>query len=289
MSGRERHVRRAGVGLGMVALALWASATPAHGQSWRTLTESRQITEERELDVRIEYAAGQFTVRRADEGVLYRMSLRYDEDDFEPVVRYREGSLRVGIDGRDRKIRVGKGGAAGHLDLDLAPSLPMDLRMEFGAVRAELDLGGLALTHLEMTTGASETLLDVSRPNPVSLDVAELKVGAAQFEARRLGNLNAARIAVDAGVGDITLDLTGRWQRNATLTVDMGVGSLELRVPESLGVRLRKDSFLTAVDAGDLEKDGDTYVSPGYDQAQWHLDVDIDAAFGKIAVVVVDG
>lgn len=273
-------------GFALIA-AVAATPAPASAQSWRTVTQTRQVAGERDLDVRVRYAAGQFLVRPADEGVLYHMSLRYDEDSFDPVSEYRNGRLRLGLEGTSKKIQIEKGESAGHLQLELARSVPMDLELEFGAVQADLDLGGLALTHLEMTTGASETRLDVSQPNPVSLGTAELKVGAAKFRAERLGNLNAARILVDAGVGDITLDLTGRWQQDARVSVDMGLGALELRVPEGLGVRLTKDSFLAKVDAGGMIKRGDSYYSAGYDEAEHHVDVDIDASFGTIKVVML--
>ena len=54
-------------------------------QSWRTVTTSRQIGEERVLDVRVSYGAGRFSVRPASPGTLYRMQLRYDQDLFEPA------------------------------------------------------------------------------------------------------------------------------------------------------------------------------------------------------------
>ena len=39
----------------------------------------------------------------------------------------------------------------------------------------------------------------------------------------------------------------------------MGLGSLELLVPEGLGIRLRKDSFLASLDSEGLIKRGDVY------------------------------
>ena len=48
----------------------------------------------------------------------------------------------------------------------------MDLELEFGAVRADIDLGGLSLTTLSVETGASESLLDVSLPNPIAMTQA---------------------------------------------------------------------------------------------------------------------
>ena len=156
--------------------------------------------------------------------------------------------------------------------------------MEFGAVRADLDLGGLALTELSLATGASESTIDISEPNSVRMGTASFEVGAAEFNVSNLGNLNAERIELDAGIGSISLGFEGRWERDAQVSIDMGLGALELRIPEGLGVRLRKDSFLTTLDSEGLIKRGDVYESPDFDDAEYRIVIDLDAAFGSVAV-----
>jgi len=270
--------------MSMVSIA--ALLPPEAAAQLRTVSMSRQLEDEDEVRVQVQYGAGEFSVRSMDAGLLYRMSLEYDEDRYEPVAEYEDHTLQVGIEsirnGFGRRNRDG-----GRLDLELARGVPMDLDLEFGAVRAEVDLGGLALTGLELSTGASESAIDVSEPSTASMEVARFEVGAAEFEARRLGNLNAARIEVDAGVGSITLWLDGEWRQDARVGIDMGLGSLELRVPEGLGLELRKDSFLTSLDSEGLVKRGDVYQSLDWDEAARRVTVDLDAAFGSVKVVWV--
>jgi hypothetical protein len=212
------------------------------------------------------------------------MHLRYDEEVFDPVAEFQGEHLRLGVESIGRGIRLGKGRSSGEMDLELARGVPMDLDLEFGAVRADVDLGGLSLTDLELTTGASESRVDISEPNPISMGRATFEVGAADFAARHLGNLNAERIEVDAGVGNIVLDFTGQWQQNANVNVDMGLGALELRFPRGLGVRLIKDTFLTSLDSEGLVKRGDSYYSLDWEDAEYRVTVNVDAAFGSIEV-----
>lgn len=273
----------------MLVVAIGALVAPSllAAQSWRTVTMSRQLPRaSAELRVFVEYGAGQLDIRSVDEGVLYRMNLRYDEDAFEPVADFSSDRLRLGVESLRRGIEV-RGRQSGSLELELARGVPMDLDLEFGAVQAEIDLGGLALTDLSLSTGASESTIDVSEPNTVSMRTASFEVGAAQFTARHLGNLNAERIQLDAGVGSISLWLNGRWQRDAQVTIDMGLGALDLFVPEGLGVRLRKDSFLTALDSEGLVKRGDVYESLDFEDADRKITIDLDAAFGSVSVVWV--
>lgn len=270
------------VGLG-ITLAL--GAVTAEAQSWRDVTESRRVTDERILDVKVTYGAGTFNARKGESGVLYRMQLRYDEDNFAPVAILEGDELRLGTESVGRHIRIGREDRSGNLDLFLSDEVPMNLTMEFGAVSADLDLGGLRLTELEIATGASRTVLDVSEPNTERMSIASMDIGAAEFVALRLGNLNTSSLEVDAGVGDITLDFSGEIQHDMEVSIDMGLGSLELRIPEGVGVRLEKDTFLASIDTEGLVKRGDEFFSLDYDDADVHLDLNIDAAFGSIKVV----
>ena len=73
------------------------------------------------------------------------------------------------------------------MELSLARGVPMNLDLEFGAVRADLDLGGLQMTGLKLQTGASESRVDISAPNPIRMSQANMEVGAADFHVRNLG------------------------------------------------------------------------------------------------------
>jgi hypothetical protein len=273
----------------VVMIALTALPSLALGQSWRDVSMSRQASGEDELDVEVVYGAGRFKVRAAEGRHLYRMQLRYDEDMFEPDVEYDHGRLHLGVDhiGMGRSRRSDRGGNGGEMDLELGRGIPMHLDLAFGAVRAELDLGGLSLLDLDLSTGASESTVDVSEPNPVPMRVANFEVGAADFEARDLGNLNARRIDVSAGVGEVTLWFTGEWRQDARASLKIGLGSLELHFPEGLGVRINKNSFLTSFDSQGLVKRGDSYYSLNWDDADRKVSIDLDAAFGSVRVLWV--
>ncbi|HUF77198.1 MAG TPA: hypothetical protein VMM35_13010 [Longimicrobiales bacterium] len=270
----------------LTALVAGTLAQPLAAQSMRTVTMSRQLTGDDEVRVSVEYGAGRFSVRSLDDGLLYRMNLTYDEDAFEPVAEYTDNRLDLGIESI-RGARFRDRGEGSELVLELARGIPMRLDLEFGAVRADIDLGGLELTALELSTGASQSTIDVSEPNRGRIETARFEVGAAEFDARHLGNLNAERIQVDAGVGALTLWLDGEWQRDARVSIDMGLGALELRVPEGLGLQLRKDSFLTSLDSEGLVKRGDNYESLDWEDADRRITVDLDAAFGSVKVVWV--
>jgi hypothetical protein len=269
---------------GLLGLALMAPAAAA-GQDWRSITSMRQRADEDLLRVEVQYGAGRFEVGAASESSLYRANLRYDAEVFQPLLSYTAGLLRVGLD--NLKVR-GRNLRSGHLRLDLSRDVPLELKLEFGAARANLDLGGLRIRHARIATGASETDLTVSSPNLEVCRILELEVGAAQFRASQLANLNAERLTLAGGVGEVLLDFTGEWRNDLSADIKMGLGSLTLRVPRGLGLRVRKSGLLVGFDSQGLIKRGDVYYSENWDDADHQLTVNVDAALGSVRVAWVE-
>lgn len=264
---------------------LATTPSAAVGQDWRTETMSRQLSGQEHLEVDLRHAVGTLRVRPANSRTLFSMNLAYDAEVFRAVTDFDGERVTLGLEGRDRELRIKKGGRTPEMDVRLSPAVPLDLSLDFGAGRAEVDLGGLRLSELDIETGASETRLDVSEPNREVLRSASVAVGAARFTAERIGNLNAERLSIDAGVGQVVLSLDGSWQRDLDIEVEMGVGAVEIRVPRSIGLKLVKESFLTALDAPDMERDGDAWYSRDWTTAERRITIDVEAAFGAIEVV----
>lgn len=268
-----------------VLLALAAPAAVA-GQDWRSVSYFRQAAGEDLLHVDLEYGAGKLTVRPAPGGTLYRANLRYDAGAFRPVSSYRDGRLRIGVDGGKMSGRNLK---AGNLELALGQDVPLDLSLKFGAAEANLELGGLRIREASISTGASQTQLTFSEPNPEVCRSLKLEVGAAQFRAVGLANLNVERLDVSGGVGEVTLDFTGDWRTDIAADIEMGLGSLTLRVPRGIGVRVHKGGLLAGFDSEGLVKRGDAYFSENWEDADRRLTVNVDAALGAIRMAWVDG
>lgn len=281
-------VRRA---LALLALALALAAGAAEAQSWRTITSARQAHGEKALDVEMEYAAGSLTVSPARSPLLYQLRMRYDENQFSPVTEYaREGGrLRVGLEGRDRKgPRVKKIDEESRATLQLSPDVPVALALRFGAGEADVKLGGMAIRRLRVSTGASETRVSFASPNRIAAESVRLEAGAASFRATGLGNARAEHFEFSGGVGETTLDFDGAWARNASANVRMGVGSVKLRFPRGLGVKVVRQSFLTSFDGDGLVKRGGAYYSRNWENAPHRLTVTIEAALGSIDVDWID-
>jgi hypothetical protein len=285
------------LGLWLLAVALATSITPAEAQrerSYRTLSSARQVLDEQDVTVRVRFALGHFAFGPDQGGALYRTTLVYDENLFEPVQHYdRERhtlDINISDDSKKNNFNARDFGQLRdlrqRLDVAVSPVVPTHVDLEFGVVRAEIDLGGMSLADADIETGASEGLLQFSRPTLAPCKRLHVVMGAADFDAVGLGNANCAEMEFEGAAGSFTLDFTGEWQREGTTSakVDLGVGSLNLRFPSHLGVAVSLDRFLATFERTGFTKRGDVYYSSNYDNAAAKLRLDISAAFGDINV-----
>ena len=280
----ERPARRR---LPLLSAALLLSALPAtaRAQDWRSVTVGRSVDEETSMRVDVEYGIGSLDISKSAPGSLYRATLRYDAEKFEPVTDFRNNRLRLGIEGGTVRGHKAQGGS---LRVALGPDVPLDLNLKFGASEAKIELGGLRVRRLEVGTGASVTQLNFATPNPETLDHMSFEVGAARFTATGLGNSNAQRLEVAGGVGEIELGFDGEWSQNMRASVGMGLGKLTLRLPRSLGVSIRKEGILSPLDSQGLIKRGDVYYSPNWEKAEHQLTLEVESALNSIHVVWLD-
>lgn len=272
---------------GAAVLLLAGSAVEVSAQDWRTLARSREFRGESALHVDVEYGAGRLAVRPGGENVLYRTSLRYDAESFEPRFSYADQRLHLGVE--NGKIKGRKQAREGRLELEVGPRVPVELDLQFGAAEADIELGGLRLKRLHVATGASATSLRVSKPNLIDAERVAIEAGAAKLEAIGLGNLRAHRLSVAGGVGEVLLDFSGAWAHDLEASIELGMGTVTIRVPRGLGVRVARSGFLSGFDSEGLIKRGNVYYSENYESAAHHLAVDLQAALGNVRIVWLDG
>ena len=276
--------------LALAALAVGAQSVAA--QTYQTITESRRVDASKPLAVDVTFAAGRLALRPAEGTDMYRVGLKYIENVFDPTIQYDPAghSLAIKVEGHGHTDLKNSDTWKQQLDLDLPRDVPLDLTMEFGAVKGDMDLGGLTLRSASIKTGASETSIGFSSPTRGSCNRLEFEVGAAQFEAEQLGNSGCRFVSLTGAIGKMVLDFDGDalWKGEMHAAIKVGLGEVTLRIPESVGIRLDATRFLAAFDKAHLEKRGSAYFSPNYDSASAKLIIDLNATLGSIDIERID-
>lgn len=269
----------------LLTILLAAMARPLSAQELLSRVETRKVDGNGLFTVDVSFAVGELVVRPAS-GRLYRVSMDY-ADVFDPTIRFDPAgrSLTIKLDGEGHLNGEDLEDLDQRLSLDLPRNVPLDLTMAFGALEADIDLGELMLRTGKIRAGASHTTVSFSGATRGVCERLDFEVGAAEFDVQQLGNSGCRNISLKGAVGEMTLDFSGdHWADETRLFIKVGLGEVRLRIPESVGIRLEANRFLASVSRAGLVKQGSAFVSPGYDQANTKLIIEVDAALGSVEI-----
>jgi hypothetical protein len=256
------------------------------------VTKEFPLTQERELTVIVDVSFGTLVFERAPKGMV--AVVRYDdreEDRDRLYVQYEEGTrgkLRIRSKSsssvfkdeehniNDRRIVV-----------QYTDRIPISFDVELGAGRGDLDLSGLKVQELRISTGASDVHMTCSEPNPIAADNVEIESGVSKFTADGLSNLNFRRMSFSGGVGSYRLDFGGELANDADATIDVGLGSIVVDVPEPVHARVRYDDgwfSRFSLSGGFHRTKSGVYETEGYPEAGKRLDIRIDSGLGSVKI-----
>jgi hypothetical protein len=154
-------------------------------------------------------------------------------------------------------------------NIGLTPDLPLDLSIQGGVGKAEIDLGEIQLTALDMSGGIGD--FSVTLPGSDDPYAVDLEVGVGRFV-----------VHIDRGA-DVDLKIKG------------GVGDTIVNVPSGAGVRIEGESGVGNIRvpssytqiAGDDDRfvgDSGTWESPNYDTADFVITITFDGGVGNFTL-----
>jgi hypothetical protein len=176
----------------------------------------------------------------------------------------------------------------GRLDLGLAAGIPLDLDLDLGTTRAQVDLSALWVDAMRVSSGATEAELTFGSANPQPMRDFFVDAGVGSITIHQLGNARAQRATIASTVGSVDLDLSGEWTGTMPLTMRVALASATIRVPRDAGISMRVSRRLANVDTeGFTERDGVMY-SAGYEQTKRHVAIDGSATLASVDIVWKD-
>lgn len=272
-----------------LTVALVAGGATMHAQATRELTAARYYTAQPRLTVHLALDAGNLTLRAATDRALYRFQVRYAQDRFTPIARYDEGTGVVTLGLQRAKPAAFFASLAGTGDeagtIDLSPRLPLILDGTIGPGAADLDLGGLQLTRLDLSSTADKTTLRFSAPSPTPCEGAIIRTRASETALLQLGNSRCRALRIETEAGPTLLDFSGTYPDSVLrLSVAATLGTVRLQIPAGIGVRLTLDHWMATVEQQGFVRNGTAWVTPGFAAAVRRIELDLKAAAGSVVV-----
>jgi hypothetical protein len=193
----------------------------------------------------LDFTVGDFVVQPGESGEPVRVEAEFDTSSYAL-----EESFESGADGdwiyrvtfrqtgmiRDGGLRVLFGASYPELRVFIPPDVPIALRGRFGKGGADLELGGLWLTEidLEMEKGG----LDVNIGRPLGAPARSFRVHGKQggMSTSLVGNASPAEVDIFWQQGGSSVDLRGQWVNDSDVSVRSRMGGNHIQLPR--GVRI---------------------------------------------------
>jgi len=254
-----------------------------------TVTEKVDAEGAKNLEVEIDFVAGELLIRGEDIPEAAELKIHYTPRwvDYDVDYKKKGNTGHLYLESELRRSRYDRK-AENEWDLVLSTRYPMELSLDVGACEAEMDLGGLRLTELDIEIGATSGTIDFSEVNPERMRELSIEVGASSLEIHNLGNANFERMIFEGGAASCEFDFHGDFRGQSEVELEIGLGSVDVTVPRALAIRVETDdSWFSSVDFHGLEMvkvDDDVYETPDYDKADDRILFRIEVGMGSVDI-----
>ena len=254
-------------------------------------TDSRTIALEgaKKLEIKCTFAAGRLYIEPAPIAEAVKIDAEYDPDRIDLEVDYRvrgeSGQLTIETDHHGRNVDTDDN----ELSLTISDKWPTELRLNLGACKGDLELGGVPLTLLDLEIGAASGSISFSKPNPMRMRRFNIDVGASSAKIFKIGNANAERVKCSVGAASSVLDLTGEYHGETEVDISVGVASADIVLPSNIPVRVESDdsNWFSSVKfrKRDLkEVDDGVWESDNFETAKDRLIVRVEVGMGSVKI-----
>lgn len=251
-------------------------------------------TEQGVLDAVIQFSAGAVRVRPAHSGLAYEATLRHCGIHTEPSVEFvapiasRRGRLTVSLKAR-RSGFYGFGGEENKAEIGLPAIGLASLQIDSGDGETVIFLAGIVVPHLAIRTGAGDSHV-VFAADGTPADEVHITGSVGTVTVDRLFGVSPRATFLTGGVGGLDVDLSGRWRRDAYVSIHGSVGSVKLVLPR--GVHLAATvgpMWREALEAAGLIPRGEQFVHDAATAEASTLTVDLEPGLGGLEIEWEDG
>jgi hypothetical protein len=208
----------------------------------QTESQTVKLGEAKSARVEIDMSAGELSVGSGAKELL-EADFSYGSPSSRPQVEYKVSASQGQLTIRQPGSVHGRGGGHNNWDLHLSNKVPLELKVDQGAGRARLTLGGLSLSRLDVDLGAGETIVDLTGDWKNDL-TANIEGGVGRATVRLPSDVGV-RARAHGGIGAINVhglkkdgddyvnEAYGKSPITVTVHVEGGVGEINLELGEA--------------------------------------------------------
>ncbi len=221
------------------------------------------------IEARIDLGAVEMTLGRVgNPSEAFKVHFDYQENEEVPHLSYEvadgKGIFHLSNGKHNKHFSFFNfGDTKDSVDIKLANSVPLSLKVNFGVCDANVDLGGMMISDATFSTGVCGFNLDFSSPNKIDCHNLKIKTGVSSVDVENLSNARANYVELEGGLGSMKINFGGKLAHDCDVSVKTGLGSVDITIPAGINtVITTPEGFLTSVDvAGFYSQGGGVYRS----------------------------
>ncbi len=240
----SRHVALVSSAVLVLALAGCYVPSPKLGKT-ETSHEKVELAGAESVSVSVTLGVGKLKLAGGADDLL-DARFEYNIPDWKPMVSYKveDGRGRLIVEQPSRVVgATWPGNVRYDWELKLSSGVPMEIEVDLGVGKSEVDLKGLNLRHFSLEAGVGEGSVDLSGPRPSDLD-ATIKAGVGKLTLVLPADVGV-RVKVRAGLGHVNAgglkaeddawvnEAWGKTETSVRIVVEGGIGEVELRLARS--------------------------------------------------------
>jgi hypothetical protein len=246
------------------------------------------------LEVVLDIDAGSVKVEKGTDASSGSVQVDYIKDDYRVKVKFdeKQNRLQVRVDNDNwTKIRHGDddqkdGWAKIVVTLPHGVDMTFDARVKAGEVK--MNVGGMRFREFFATTWAGEVEIRFDEPNAVVINDLEIDTKIGESRLVKLGNARFKQAVIDGGIGEMTIDFSGRLEGGSRAKVDLDIGETTVILPDSSGIRMRVGGGLGFLSHKSIDESltqrGRYYYSDDYDGKEKGFYLLITPGLGELNV-----
>ena len=181
--------------------------------------------------VDIDLSMGEFFFVPGDE---FKVDANIDTANFRLTEKWDEEANQWSVKLRRKGILFGhsKSKHTNRVTITLPRTVPINLNAELAMSESELDLSGIWLKRFEMDTAMGEYNVFFNEPALYPMEYMKVDSSMGDFRFEGLGNASPKQAVFDQAMGALTVNLTGQWRQDSTISIDAAMGEAVIEGPD---------------------------------------------------------
>ena len=203
----------------------------------------------KKIKANIDFSGGLITIKASDSSNNINGFIEFNPELFQPNLKFtsisRTGILDLSTN-FEFDLNLGKqnNDYGNKAEILLPTSIPINFNLDYSLSTIEMDLDKIEVSSFNFDLGLGSAILDFGNKLQSDCNYITVDVGMGSATIKNIGNLECDETKIECGMGSMLLDFSGEIYKNRDYDISVGMGSVEIQIPNDVNVLFKTDQSL---------------------------------------------